>query len=96
LTVNGTSFETVSTPLVFLSTFGSPSPLHSSWASSILFSVPSSVAATKRVASRALELSRSAAADAIAKEFAALVASHDHAEALAAFREKREPQFKGN
>jgi enoyl-CoA hydratase len=54
---------------------------------------PLSVEATKRVSSRALELSPEGAADAVGEEFIKLVVSHDHAEALAAFREKREPKF---
>jgi enoyl-CoA hydratase len=54
---------------------------------------PLSAEATKRVSSRALELSPEDAADAVGIEFMKLVASHDHAEALAAFREKREPNF---
>lgn len=55
---------------------------------------PLSVEATKRVASRALDLDREAAARAIAKEFETLIKSADHAEALAAFREKRPPHFR--
>jgi enoyl-CoA hydratase len=55
---------------------------------------PLSVEAAKRVSSRALDLDANGAADALRREFAVLVKSADHAEALAAFREKREPQFK--
>jgi enoyl-CoA hydratase len=55
---------------------------------------PLSVEATKRVAGRALDLDASAAAEALRKEFAPLIRSADHAEALAAFREKRTPVFR--
>jgi len=55
---------------------------------------PLSVEATKRVASKALDLDSDEAARALAKEFQMLVKSADHAEALAAFREKRPPQFR--
>jgi enoyl-CoA hydratase/carnithine racemase len=51
---------------------------------------PLSVEATKRVAS----LPPDAGARAAQKEMDALIKSADHAEALAAFREKREPGFK--
>jgi enoyl-CoA hydratase len=54
---------------------------------------PLSVEATKRVASQALDLDRDEAAKALSKEFGPLVRSADHAEALAAFREKRPPHF---
>ena len=55
---------------------------------------PLSVEATKRVAGRAIDLDREAAARALAKEFEVLIKSADHAEALAAFREKRPPTFR--
>jgi enoyl-CoA hydratase len=54
---------------------------------------PLSVEATKRVASRAVDLAPADAAHALRTEFEALVKSADHAEALTAFREKREPKF---
>jgi enoyl-CoA hydratase len=53
---------------------------------------PLSVEATKRIAGRALP--RADIADAMRKELDVLVKSADHAEALAAFREKREPKFR--
>lgn len=55
---------------------------------------PLSVEATKRVASRAIDLDRDEAARALAQEFQSLIKSADHAEALAAFREKRPPHFR--
>jgi enoyl-CoA hydratase len=57
---------------------------------------PLSVEAAKRVASKAIDLDRDEAARALAKEFQSLIKSADHAEALAAFREKRLPQFRRN
>ena len=57
---------------------------------------PLSVEATKRVAGQAIDLDRDEAARALAKEFQSLIKSADHAEALAAFREKRPPQFHRN
>jgi enoyl-CoA hydratase len=57
---------------------------------------PLSVEATKRVASQAIDLDRDDAARALGHEFQVLVKSADHAEALAAFREKRPPQFRRN
>jgi enoyl-CoA hydratase len=57
---------------------------------------PLSVEATKRVAGKAIDLDRDEAARALAKEFQTLIKSADHAEALAAFREKRPPQFRRN
>jgi enoyl-CoA hydratase len=57
---------------------------------------PLSVEAAKRVASQAIDLDRDEAARALAKEFQLLIKSADHAEALAAFREKRLPQFRRN
>jgi enoyl-CoA hydratase len=54
---------------------------------------PLSVEATKRVSGRALDLDREAATRALRQEFEILIKSHDHAEALAAFREKRPPEF---
>ena len=55
---------------------------------------PLSVEASKRMAGLAPDLSREEAAAAMRDELAALVTSADHAEALAAFREKRVPVFK--
>lgn len=57
---------------------------------------PLSVEATKRVAGIAIDLDRDEAARALAGEFQSLIKSADHAEALAAFREKRPPQFRRN
>jgi len=54
---------------------------------------PLSVEATKRMASRAGDLSPAEAAKATGAELAVLVKSADHAAALAAFREKRDPEF---
>lgn len=54
---------------------------------------PLSVEATKRIASHAVDLSPAEAERAVAAEFGHLVKSVDHAEALSAFREKREPKF---
>jgi enoyl-CoA hydratase len=53
---------------------------------------PLSVEATKRIASRALPPAD--IAEAMRKELDLLVKSADHAEALAAFREKRESKFR--
>lgn len=55
---------------------------------------PLSVEATKRMAGLAPSLSREEAAEAMRDELATLVTSADHAEALAAFREKRVPAFR--
>jgi enoyl-CoA hydratase len=52
---------------------------------------PLSVEATKRVAAKAVP--QADIAEAMRKEMDVLVKSADHAEALAAFREKREPKF---
>ena len=57
---------------------------------------PLSVEATKRIAGQAIDLDRDEAARALAKEFQSLIKSTDHAEALAAFREKRPPKFRRN
>lgn len=54
---------------------------------------PLSVEATKRIAGRALDMDRDEAAKAIAAEIEALSASEDHAGAVAAFIERREPSF---
>jgi enoyl-CoA hydratase/carnithine racemase len=54
---------------------------------------PLSVEATKRIAARAPDLSAEAAAPLQAKELAVLRGSQDHREAVAAFRERREPTF---
>ncbi|HVJ53662.1 MAG TPA: enoyl-CoA hydratase-related protein [Aliidongia sp.] len=54
---------------------------------------PLSVEATKRMAGRALDLDAQAAASLQAEEFKVLVRTEDHAEALTAFAEKREPIF---
>jgi hypothetical protein len=51
------------------------------------------VEATKRVATRAPDLSPEAAAAMQAPEIEVLRASADHKAALAAFRERREPVF---
>lgn len=54
---------------------------------------PLSVEATKRMSGLAIDLAPADAAEVQARELSALVRSADHAEALAAFREKREPEF---
>ncbi len=54
---------------------------------------PLSVEATKRVASRAHDLDAVEGARIMNEEVSKLVQSADHAEALAAFREKRAPKF---
>lgn len=55
---------------------------------------PLSVEATKRIAGRALDMDRAQAAEAIAAEIEGLSASEDHAGAVAAFTERREPTFR--
>ena len=55
---------------------------------------PLSVEATKRVASRAIDLSPAEAARLTNTEIKALRTSADHKEAIAAFRERREPVFR--
>lgn len=55
---------------------------------------PLSVEATKRIAGRALDMDRAQAANAIAAEIEGLSASEDHAGAVAAFAERREPIFR--
>jgi enoyl-CoA hydratase len=54
---------------------------------------PLSVEATKRVASRATDLNAQDGGRTMNEEITKLVRSADHAEALAAFREKRAPKF---
>ena len=55
---------------------------------------PLSVEATKRVASRAIDMDPQAAAASNVEEIAILSASEDHAGAVAAFAERREPVFR--
>jgi enoyl-CoA hydratase len=55
---------------------------------------PLSIEATKRIAGMAATLSPDNAAKLTREELSVLVQSEDHAEALAAFREKRAPVFK--
>ncbi len=55
---------------------------------------PLSIEATKRMAGKADDLSPEDAAKLTSEELSVLVQSADHAEALAAFREKRAPVFK--
>jgi enoyl-CoA hydratase/carnithine racemase len=55
---------------------------------------PLSIEATKRIAGQALDMDRAEAAEAIAAEIEALSASEDHAGAVAAFAERREPTFR--
>jgi enoyl-CoA hydratase len=54
---------------------------------------PLSVEATKRVASRAIDLNAQDGARMMNEEITRLVQSADHADALTAFREKRAPKF---
>jgi enoyl-CoA hydratase len=63
-------------------------------ASRIASRAPLSIEATKRIAGRAPTLSPEEAAKLTRDELTALVQSEDHAEALAAFREKRAPVFR--
>jgi len=55
---------------------------------------PLSVEATKRTASRAMDMDPAQAAASNAEEIAVLSASEDHADAVAAFAERREPVFR--
>lgn len=55
---------------------------------------PLSVEATKRISSAAPDMTPAEAAAALRKEFEILIASSDHAAALAAFREKKTPEFR--
>ncbi|MGE5500565.1 MAG: enoyl-CoA hydratase/isomerase family protein [Ignavibacteriales bacterium] len=55
---------------------------------------PLSVEATKRTASRAMDMDAAEAARSNAEEIAILSASEDHAGAVAAFAERREPVFR--
>jgi len=55
---------------------------------------PLSVEATKRTASRAMDMDAAEAARSNAEEIAVLSASEDHAGAVAAFAERREPVFR--
>lgn len=63
-------------------------------ASRIASRAPLSVEATKRTASRAMDMDAAQAAASNAGEIAALSASEDHADAVAAFAERREPVFR--
>jgi enoyl-CoA hydratase/carnithine racemase len=54
---------------------------------------PLSIEATKRIANRALDLSPQEGAELVDQEMQVLRTSADHAEALAAFRERRDPVF---
>jgi enoyl-CoA hydratase/carnithine racemase len=55
---------------------------------------PLSVEATKRTASRAMDMDPAQAAVSNAREIAGLSASEDHADAVAAFAERRDPVFR--
>lgn len=55
---------------------------------------PLSVEATKRVAGMAADLDAAEARHVLATELKGLIESRDHAEALAAFRERRSPHFR--
>ena len=55
---------------------------------------PLSIEATKRIAGRALDMTPEEAAEAMAAEIAVLSASEDHAGAVKAFAERREPVFR--
>ena len=63
-------------------------------ASRIASRAPLSIEAAKRMAGKAANLSPDEAARLTREELTVLVQSEDHAEALAAFREKRAPTFK--
>jgi len=63
-------------------------------ASRIASRAPLSVEATKRIAGRALDMDPAEAAKAMAAEIAVLSASDDHAGAVTAFAERREPTFR--
>jgi enoyl-CoA hydratase len=63
-------------------------------ASRIASRAPLSVEATKRIAGRAVDMDPARAAEAMAAEIAVLSASEDHAGAVAAFAERREPTFR--
>lgn len=54
---------------------------------------PLSVEATKKMAERALDLAPAEAARVMGEQVSALAQSEDHKNALAAFREKKEPKF---
>jgi enoyl-CoA hydratase len=69
-------------------------PAATNLAARIASRAPLSVEATKRIAGRALDLSPEDAATLSAEELRVLVRSEDHREAVAAFREKREPVFR--
>lgn len=55
---------------------------------------PLSIEATKRIASRALDMDAEEAAQAMADEVEILSPSEDHADAVAAFAERRDPVFR--
>jgi enoyl-CoA hydratase len=55
---------------------------------------PLSVEATKRIAGRAMDMDREEAGRAVLAEIEVLSASEDHAGAVAAFAERRDPEFR--
>jgi len=63
-------------------------------ASRIASRAPLSIEATKRIAGRALDMDREEASQAVMAEIEMLSASEDHAGAVAAFAERREPAFR--
>ncbi|HEX6860850.1 MAG TPA: enoyl-CoA hydratase/isomerase family protein [Caulobacteraceae bacterium] len=62
-------------------------------AARIVSRAPLSVEATKRIAGRALDMDRQAANRAVMAEIEKVSASQDHAGAVAAFTERRDPSF---
>jgi len=65
------------------------------WARTIAAQPPVSVRTIKRLVSQAENLELRTALDLVSSHFAVVAATEDAAEALAAFREKRTPAFKG-
>ncbi len=66
------------------------------WAQSIAKRAPLSIAATKRVMRHAMDHNWSSSYDLEADFQQSLLGSHDNEEGIAAFFDKREPNFKGN
>ncbi len=66
------------------------------WAQSLAKRAPMSIAATKRVMRHAMDHNWPSSYDLEADFQQSLLGSHDNEEGVAAFFEKREPEFKGN